>query len=360
MAMTLNAAGVNPRRPACLAARIAGALVLAAAFHVFCADQTVPKQPAVPALPTTKDEPMAPDNAGENPNFQLRYSIQSGTQYANGLGQWMSVLTACGGESPRASLLVTRPNGDLLGKPVGLFSASIQPGRARQMAARLDALFAQRFPVPGAPGAFTTMRTLDYRNGPRTVSIRWSELTKGLPRDFSTNTRGLVPLMSELLAKPEGAIVVSVEKGEQNLEGLRFRLRLTNIGTRDVIVADPRGLAGARGTVRVAAKPDETPGVMERPPDWEDLGLEEAPRDVPDEGLTIAPQQSLVVNSEPWKARISGDCLAQARWQDYLGPVRIDPAKIQAAVPDNPGPDAKALVIRGAAFSSYLHFTNSK
>ena len=148
------------------------------------------------------------------------------------------------------------------------------------------------------------------------------------------------------------------------MDGLRFRLRLTNIGTKDVIVADPRILWAVspvqRAFIQVASQPAQVRGTMEMPPIWESLALEPAPRDVPDGGLTIRPGESLAVLSAPWRPRAPGAFLAQAVWQDYVGPTRIDPSEIQSAVPKDPGPSDKALVVRGAAFSSYLYFNIPK
>lgn len=312
-----------------------------------------------PSDPSAKAGVAEPDS-----NFHLRFTVEGGREYVGGLYQWMTVLNVRGGAPTQSSMLLTRHNGDLIGRPVGLFSDSIPVVRAQQMAARLDALASATLPKPTKGDVNASALQLDYRHGSRVISIQSNARSlASLGGAINPVMDDLRALMSALLTKPERALSVSVENGEESPAGMRFRIRLTNIGTSDLIVADPRivarGSPEPRAFMRVAPAPVTAPGAMEIPPRWRPLGLEPPPPDVPDEGLTIQPKESLVVLSALWTP-IPGNFLAQAVWQDYFGPAKIDPLKVQPPIPKDAGPDTKPFVIRGAAFSSYLRFAINK
>jgi hypothetical protein len=290
-----------------------------------------------------------------DPGFRLQFTVQGGNVYADGLYQWMTVLNARGGTAPRASMLLTRHNGDLIGRPVGLFSQSLTPERSRQIESQLDAIATAALPEPARGDVMVSMLRLDYTHGRLTLNRQFSALSSGFLSAIDPAMKELRDLMSELLTKPERAIVVSVERSEDG----RYGLKLTNIGVSDMIVADPRipraSAPGGTGLVRVAPAPVLVPGQMELPPRWQRIPLEPAPP-VPDTGLTIKPQESLLIQCAPWPAPASGEYVAQATWEDYAGPSKIDPKKVQAPIPKDADSDPKPLVLRGAAFSSYFRF----
>ncbi len=293
-----------------------------------------------------------------SPDFRLQYTVEGGQKFGNGLSQWMSALSIQGGATPRALMLVTRYNGDLMGRPVGLFSDSLAPLRVRRLVERLDAVASGALPAGGGdPGASTPR--LYYQHGPRIISVGFDPRDQAFLNAIGPAMGDLTDLMSDLIKKPERAVTVSVERSEDAGRGLRLRLRLTNVGSGEVIVADPRMASRIspepRAFLQVTPMPVRVPGQVERPPSWRRIGLEPPPPDVPDEGLTIKPKESITFLSASWTPPTPSDrYVVQAIWQDYYGPAKIDPEKVQPAIPKEAAPSDKPFVLRGAAFSSYL------
>lgn len=297
------------------------------------------------------------------PEFRLQFTSAGGEHHPGGLYEWMSVLNVRGGMPPWASMMVTRHNGDLIGRPVGLFSGPLPSARVRRLVELLDAVDPGSLPKPTAGDVNANNLQLSYRRGKRELACACNVRDQAYLAVIGPVVAELAPMMSELLVKPERAITVSVEKSEDGGPGTRLRMLLTNVGTGDVLVADPRlvspGSPEPRAFMQVAPRPARVPGEMVIPPRWQRVGLEPAPPEVADEGRTIRSKDSLTILSATWNAPAPGDYVAQAVWQDYVGPTKLDLTKVQAAVPKDAEGSDKVFVVRGAAFSSYVRFTVS-
>jgi len=310
-----------------------------------------------------QSNPLAGTGAqSANPDFRLQYSVEGGEKHATGLYQWMSALNIKGGASTRALMLVTRYNGDLPGRPVGLFSDPLGPVAVRRMVQQLDAVASANLPKStGGGNPMGPTPRLEYQHGPHSISGAFNRGDQVFVNAIAPVVGDLIALMSEMLTKPERAVAVSVEQAGSGRRGLRLQFRLTNVGTGDVIVADPRLVSPVspkpRGFVQVSPWPVTVPGQPARPPVWQRIALDAAPRDTEDTedtGVTIKPQESVVFQSALWTAPASAVFVAQAVWEDYHGPVKIDPTKVQPPIPPEPGTDDRPFVVRGAAFSKYV------
>src|SRR5436309_2942254 len=67
------------------------------------------------------------------PDYTLSFRSETGTPYPDGLYQWTSALIVRGGARPAAAMVITRHNGDLIGRPIGLFAAPLAPEKARRL-----------------------------------------------------------------------------------------------------------------------------------------------------------------------------------------------------------------------------------
>ena len=249
--------------------------------------------------PTPTPFDIRPGAESAVPEFRLQFTSAGGESYPGGLYQWMSVLNVRGGMPPWASMMVTRHNGDLIGRPVGLFSGPLPSARVRRLVELLDAVDPAGLPKPSAGDVNANNLRLSYRRGTRELACACNVRDQAYLAVVGPVVAELAPLMSDLLLRPERAVTVSVEKSEGGGPGTRLRLLLTNVGTGDVLVADPRAVSPGspepRGYVQVAPRPARVPGEMVIPPRWQRVGLEPAPPDVADEGRTIRPQDSLTI-----------------------------------------------------------------
>jgi hypothetical protein len=300
-----------------------------------------------------------PAGASERlPDFRLNFSTKGGMACGDGVYEWMTVFNARGGPMPRGCMLLNRHNGDLVGKPVGLFSDALPVGSAKQLVKAMEAVITKNIPATGGGDARANTMKLEYQNGTQKFAVEFNAMN----RDYLGAIGGVIiemqKMMTQLLGKPERAVVASVERAADAGQGVRFQLRLTNIGTQGVMAGDPRIRSRdpnkPRGVIKIAPAPVKKPGEMEIPPRWQPLGLEGAASGTVDSGVTIQPNESLVAASLPWIPPQAGEYVVQGVWMDCAGAAKADASLLQAAIPAGVGPEGKMLMLRGAAFSKYL------
>ncbi len=297
------------------------------------------------------------------PEFRLQFMFVDGILCDFGLYQWTSVVNLSGGAVPRASLLLTRNNGDLIGAPVGLFSDSLPADIAGRLVERLDRISSSNLaPPPGAAKEGKPFKfQISYQHASFVISnSRFSSQNAKFFDVISPVIEDLQVIMSRLLDKPERAVLASVEKSDDTSKGLRFMMRLTNVGSAEVMVADARitrpEAPKPRAYFNVAPMPANVPGQMPIPPRWLPLGVEPPSQGFVDNGVILKPKESLSILSVPWVAPKAGEYAVQAIWEDYHGPDLINPAAVQPAIPASAVPNSRPFVVRGAAFSRYLIF----
>ncbi len=295
------------------------------------------------------------------PRIQL--TVKGGELFPGGLAQWMTDLIVQGGMPARCSLLMTRYNGDLIGRPVGLFSMPFQAMRLQRLVDQLMAVEPEKLPKGTSGDASASNLKLTFQNGSRNLTCAWNAADRRYRGAIAPAMDDLTALMTEVLTKPERAITVTAERTEEGGVS-RLRLRLTNVGIGEVIVADPRLATPLtpepRAYVQAAFLPPEVPGQMDLPPDWQRVSLEAAPAGLQDEGVIIPAKGSVTFLTRPWTPPTSGEYVVQAVWQDYYGPIKINPLEVQAPVPQSADTNDKPFVLRGAAFSSFLRFDSAR
>ncbi len=307
--------------------------------------------------PTEATSKPAPES-DRVPDFRLFFSTKGGGECGNGLYEWTTVFNARGGAMPRGSMLLNRHNGDLVGKPVGLFSDVMPLTTARQLVKAIETVMAKDLPAPAGGDVRANTMKLEYQNGPQKFTADFNAMNRDYLSAIGPVIIEMQKVMMQLLTKPERAVVAAVERVADAGSAIRFQLRLTNIGARELMVGDPR-LPGKdvnkpRGVLRIAPAPIKKPGEMEIPPRWQPLLLELAPSGTIDTGVVIKPNESLVAAAMVWNPPKPGEYIVQGVWQDCAGATKVDASILQPAIPQGVVPETKMLMLRGAAFSKYL------
>lgn len=312
-------------------------------------------------------EPESRPAAEPVPDFRLQFTSTGGAPLGDGLYEYTTVLNMQGGARPRALMLLNRHNGDLIGKPIGTFSDMVPAPRARQVAKAVEDLIAKGMPQATGGDARANTLKLEYSEGKRKFTATLNAMDRSSLAALAAVMTELQPVMLQLLNRPERAVTVSVERlpdapdaGGGN-GGIKFQLKLTNVGIHEVLVGDPRIPARAgqkpRAIVRVAATPVKKPGFMDPPLYWDTVRLELPPAGTLDTGIVIKPGDTLSVATMPWIPPKPGEYVVQGVFQDGSGAGKTDPTKLQPAIPTDAAPDAKLLMLRGMAFSKYAKVT---
>jgi len=288
--------------------------------------------------------------ANESPDFTLTFRSLSDL-VSPGIYAYMTV-TRVDGASSRALMVLNRYGGDLINRPVGLFATSLSRSDRAALSAAIEGVDWNALPEPTKGDISAASLELEYSHGSHSVRKAFSASNLELLHALSPVMEQLDRLGGTLLAHPERAISVSVVRTNQGL-----KLILRNVGTGAVLVADPRLPSASAGTRRGSigvARENEASGGFRPLPTLTPVQLQ------PPTGPTsvlLTPGQTLEVETVPWSPSVPGKYMAKATWIDYTGP-DANPNSIMPMIPDpstEPG-DSRPYAIRGAAFSSYIHF----
>ena len=139
------------------------------------------------------------------PEFRLNFTIQGGESHGDGLYEWTSVLNLRGGAAPRSSMLLTRHNGDLIGRPVGLFADVVPAAKVLPMVEKLDKLARAELPAPTKGDIRASALRLEYQHGSLARTLNFNAQNREFLNAIAPVMDDLDALMSKLLAKPERA-----------------------------------------------------------------------------------------------------------------------------------------------------------
>ncbi|MFV8753691.1 hypothetical protein ACNOYE_24310 [Nannocystaceae bacterium ST9] len=275
-------------------------------------------------------------------------------------GTWLRVRS----DEKLAMLVLTRHNGDLVERPVGLFRMRLDDRQLAELRGAVESTGWTKLPRPSRGDVTASQLSIDYLRGG--LLIR---------RDFNARSREFIvaiwPLMEQLnalmgtlLTRPAGAIAVAVaSEPDPDDPGRRVsKLILSNPGSWPVVLTDPRVAKPAhvqrsRARILVALAPRETPGMMAVPPRWVSVELPALAEGAPElQTLQAGGKLEIAV---PWQAPGPGAYVMQGVWDDYAGP--ITPADDHLPImplrgDDEPAPTGAVYPVRGAAFSVYASF----
>lgn len=311
---------------------------------------------------TTSPQPAAsPPDRPEAKSFNLSFRSAVGVQVSKELQSWTTV-TLVRGPSRAASMVITRHNNDLIGRPIGLFSGTLTTDAVERLTSAINNVKWSELPQPEKGDVTAPMLTLDYSGDGKLIQRSFSARSLEFIRAIGPVIHELNETSSWLLAHPDRAIDVQVERTPE-ADPPVFRLIIRNIGKGPIALADPRAptrLQGqARAFIRIADAPINTAGVTEIPPNFSPVALEPLPAGAnPDAPKILHQGERLVVSSVAWpRPDRGGEFLAQAVFEDYSGSAAQPEGGTLDAIPDPESISAaKPYVVRGAAFSSYLRF----
>jgi hypothetical protein len=290
-------------------------------------------------------------------DYTLEFAVNGGDELAPGVHQYVTHLKI-DGASRRAAMVLNRNNGDLIGRPIGLFTQTLAPEVANDLAAAVESLRWADLPQPTKGDITAPQLSLRYQHGSLLIQ-------RGFNARNLEFLRAIEPLMDRLRACTAGLLqhpdrVLEIEVSAKSDHGvLQPGLVLRNKGHGPLMLADPREV-GAGGTLtraylRVAEDPVAVPGQMEIPPIWTSLPL--APLSGTAAPILLAAGASRSFDGLPWKPAdgSGGRFLVQAIFEDYQGP-RVDTAAILPFAPTPGQIDSRPYLLRGAAFSGYGRF----
>ena len=302
--------------------------------------------------------------------FWLDFQVQGGEVIAHVLDHgghdrelhiwetWLRVRS----DERAAKLVLTRHNGDLVDRPIGLFELALDAQQVAQLRSAIESAAWQTTPPNDRGDVTASQLTLDYRRGSLLLHRRFNARNREFMAAVWPALEAINHLTTALLSHPAAALQVSISSIHPLDDRGRYDLRMVmaNPGPHPIVVEDPRAVFGdadvepSRGYVLIATAPPENAGAMTVPPQWSKVALASIPASGNDR--LVIPGRGQVEFNAPWHAPAAGHYLVQAVWSDYGGPLVGDPSDlpIMPLPGDNEGPITGVIYpVRGATFSSY-------
>ena len=314
---------------------------------------------------STSNESSTAPLADREP-FELDFHVRGGQTMARVLGtqqamieihQWETWLRVHSAKRA-ARMVLTRHNGDMVGRPIGLFGLALNDEQLISLRQSVESIAWDNIPAADPVELTADGLSLAYQRG-----------SKHLRRDFNTSNRAILsalwPVMEQLnawsaqaLAHPMAALALTLRAqiDPANKRRCLLRLAIENSGKWPIVMADPRARSASdreQSRVRwmVAPAPSST---MVEPTPWSTIESALMVKDQADD-ITIAAGGKFEM-STPWQAPQPGAYVAQVQWYDYGGPLRPSPQHLPfmpLSSPSTPEPASSPYPVRGAAFSAY-------
>lgn len=275
-------------------------------------------------------------------------------------GTWLRVRS----DEKLAMLVITRHNGDLVERPVGLFRMRLDARMLGDLLAAVERTPWPKLPAPERGDVTASTLTIDYRRGGLVIRRDFNARSRAFIAAIWPLMETLQALMGALLARPAGVLAVSVASSNHPSDPRQrmLELYLSNPGQWPIVITDPRvptdpRAPHPRARLLVAPAPVEQPGMMAIPPRFVDVQLAPLPEGAP---RLIALQGGGVQRfAVAWQPPAPGNYVLQGVWFDYGGPVEAvdDPlAMLPLAGDDEPPARGAIYPVRGATFSAYTSF----
>lgn len=257
------------------------------------------------------------------------------------------------GATGRAIMVLNREGGDLPGRPVGLFAATLKKEQILALGTAIEGVKWNE--TGGMKGGDITAATLslDYARGTRIVQRDFNAMNGQALNAISAVMNEITNLMRMVGSHPARAIDVAVVRGPSG-----FKLVIRNVGTGAVAIADPRhpGRHDGSSCGWVGAAQDIPPVPGSGPIPLHPAGF--PPLGAAPPLVTIPAGKSIEVDTVAWAPSKSGKYFARGNWENY-SPVGGEAKAFLPLVPDpvEIDHDTRPYRIRGAVFSAALFFT---
>lgn len=267
-------------------------------------------------------------------------------------GSAYATVVRVSGQTGRAVMFINRWNPDLP-KPIGLFGDRLTREAREALSASIEATKWAELPPAKGGDVSGAQLTIEYARGGQMIRRVFNSYNLELLRALAPVMSAIDGVLDQAAHHPLRVVELGIKRTPTG-----FRVSWRNIGTGPIAIADPRLPASAggpatRGRVKVTAVPPSRPGVdLPIPePSWVEL---EPAKGTPSP-ITLAPGQTLELDSVPWKPAGPGEYVARASWIDYVGPT-LDPHAVMDAVPDpSHVDDSRPYVVRGGTFSTGIN-----
>jgi len=229
-------------------------------------------------------------------------------------------------EDGLAVMVVTRPQQDLEGEPIGLFHGRLDREQLERLRDAVELTPWSDLPKP--VGGHVTAPDLELRHERGSLLIQ---------RRFNARSGNFLEAIEPLMRVLEGCVAavgkseaatlrlhVAVEADPHDPGRHTVRVTMRNRGLGAIVLTDPRVASedAPRLEVRIAELSSSSSLITSvEPRRWTTLPVPPLPADAPRSRI-IAANRRLVVEL-PWTAPKPGRYLIRAKWQDYDGP--LDP-----------------------------------
>ncbi len=320
-------------------------------------------------------DPNSTPHSAEPPReepFRLDFRVQGGERMARLPGHfqtsidlheystWLRVRS----DEQLSMLVLTRHNGDLVERPVGLFRQRLDERQLAALRRAVESTAWTKLPTPGRGDVTASRLEIDYKRGSLLIRREFNARSREFLTAIAPLMEHLNALMVALLARPAGAIAVAVATKIDPADAERRLLRMSveNLGSWPVVITDPRvpppsGVTLPRAYLLVAPAPRETPGMMAVPPRWSRVEFPALAEGEDD--LHVLAGGGRIVLAASWRPPHPGPFIVQGVWSDYAGPIRPAADHLQVMPlrgDDEPAPHGAAYPVRGSAFSTYAAF----
>lgn len=258
-------------------------------------------------------------------------------------------------EDGLAVMVVTRPQQDLDGEPIGLFHGRLDRDQLERLRNAVEMTPWAELPRP--IGGHVTAPDLEIRHerGNLLIQRRFNARSG----NFLEAIEPLMNLLEDCVARvgrSEAATLsldVSAEPDEREPRRRIVRVTLRNRGLGAIVLTDPRVARDGAPRLEVRIAELTSPHADFEPRRWTTLPLPPLPDDAPRSRIIAANRRA--VFELPWLAPKPGRYLIRVAWQDYDGP--IEPVAGQTPFMPLPerGPSylgSGPYPIRGANFAS--------
>jgi hypothetical protein len=263
-----------------------------------------------------------------------------------------------------AMLVLTRHNGDLVDRPVGLFRLRLDDRQVAELRSAVESTPWPKLPKPERGDITASNLSIDYKRGSLLIRREFNARSREFIAAIWPLMEQLNGLMGTMLTRPAGALAVSVatEPDPADARSRVLKLVLENVGKWPVVITNPRVPKSehapfARARLLVAPAPRETPGMMAIPPRWSTVEL--PPPAEGEDQVQVLPGGGKLEASVSWQPPAPGSYVVQGVWSDYGGPL-VTSADHLPIMPlagdDEPAPTGAMYPVRGSTFSSYASF----
>ncbi len=313
-----------------------------------------------------------PTPASPGLDFRLDFRVRGGEPMASLPGPFQTTIEIAEyttwlrvrSDEGLAMLVLTRHNGDLVERSVGLFRMRLDERQLAGLRSAVEATPWTKLPPPGRGDVTASQLAIDYKCEAKLIRREFNARSREFITAIWPLMEQLNALMVALLGRPAAAVAVAVAtKIDPADPALRLlRMAVENVGSWPIVLTDPRVPQAARAApprarLLVAPAPSETPGMMAVPPRWSTV--EFPPLAAGEDDQHTLAGGGRIVLAVSWRPPHPGPFIVQGVWTDYGGAIREAPDHLPIMPlrgDDEPAPRGAAVPVRGAAFSSYTSF----